>query len=317
MNERTLLNNTIVKNLMLEVLEDKEFCKEHSGGYNFLDAGGAHQDNLFEMVERMAVKKGLIKKEVDISRVAWGAGKHNLCEGYNTNFKIKEIEYLWETFHLFLNNGVLSPGWYRNSPNLPFFHVTNHGKKCIGERNILPYDIDGYMERLICINGIDEWVKFYTLEALRCYNSNCYNASAVMIGLASETLVELMIKEFICLCEKKNYEANTELNKKISNTTVVAYLEKNIKEKTPISTKYVIFEEVFNGIKNMDSELKRITDTASRSTFINCLRVNRNEVAHPGVIKKDESEVLLLFIGFIKYCEMMTKMIVKMRELNN
>ena len=57
-------------------------------------------------------------------------------------------------------------------------------------------------------------------------------------------------------------------------------------------------------------------DVSARDSFFTFLRLNRNEVSHCMEVKKDDSETLLLFVSFIKYCEMMTKMINKMKELN-
>lgn len=316
MSERELLNNTIIRNLMLEALGDKEFCKEYSGGHNFIDSRGAHQDNLFEMVERMAVSRNLIKEDVHISKSAWGSQKQNLCEGYTTNFKIKEIEILWEVFYLFLNSNIIAPGWYGKHPNLPFFHITEHGLECINKKDILPYDVDGYVNKLRSIEGLDEWVEFYTLEAMRCYNSNCYNASIAMIGLASEALVEIIVHEFSTLLGKTRYNYEAKNSLQIGNRTIKQCFDKKISESTKISKTYEIFMEFFKGIKNIQRELSDIMDLSAMNSFFTFLRLNRNEVSHPLEVKKENTETLLLFIGFTKYCEMLTKMIVKMKELN-
>lgn len=316
MDKRETLNNTIIKNLMLEVLGDKEFCNRFCDEYNFENTAGGHKDDLFRLVELKAIEKGFIDSNISISKKAWGTPRHNLVNGHNTNFTKREIEILWETFYMLLTSNIIGPGVYRDQDDLPWFHITEYGKGCIDKRDILPHDVNGYMGKLTSIENLDQWVEFYMLEALKCYNANCYNSSVIMIGLASETLAEQMIEEFILLCRNKNYKVSRRLERDIGTSNLLVYLDENIKEKTPISTKYVIFEKVFNGISDIDTELKNIMDTVSRSIFINCLRVSRNEVAHPSEIRKDESEVLLLFIGFIKYCEMMTKMISKMKELN-
>jgi len=316
MSERRLLSKLEIKSLMLDVLGDKEFCKVYSGGYNFQDTRGAHQDNLFEMVERMAISKNLIKEDIPISKIAWGASRRNLCENYNTNFKKKEIEILWEIFYIFLNNNIIAPGWYRQSPDLPFFHITEHGLNCIDRKDILPYDVDGYVNKLSNIDGLDEWVEFYTLEAMRCYNSNCYNASTAMIGLASETLIEIILHEFSILLGKYCDYYKPKQYLKLGNKTIKQYFDEGIRKNNKISKKYKVFVDCFKGIENIQNELFNIIDISAMYSFFTYLRLNRNEVSHPSQVKKEDIETLLLFIGFTRYCETMTKMILKMKELN-
>lgn len=142
------LSTLIIKNLMLEVLGDEEFCEKYTNGYSFFNTRGAHQDNLFMLTEIMAIEKGLIDKKNPIASMAWGAPRKNLYEGSNTNFNINEIEMLWEAFYILLNNNVIGPGEYGTSSLLPYFHITRHGKSCIEQRDILPYDVDGYLKKL-------------------------------------------------------------------------------------------------------------------------------------------------------------------------
>jgi hypothetical protein len=311
------LSTLIIRDLMFETIRDTEFCQEHSQGYDFLNARGAHQDNLFMLVELMAIEKGLIDGNIAVNIAAWGALRHQLFEGRNTNFNVIEIERLWEAFYMLLNNYILAPGMYRNSPELPYFHVTEHGRACINSKDILPYDIDGYMKKLRDIEGIDEWVEFYMLEALKCYNANCYNATTAMIGLSSEVLVELLIKEFSTLLGKTRYNYEPKRNIQLNGKTLKEYFDDKIKKETKISRRYEVFSEIFQGVKNLQDELINTIDASARDSFFTFLRLNRNEVAHCMEVKKDSSETLLLFMGFIKYCSLITKLLNKMRELNS
>jgi hypothetical protein len=59
------------------------------GGYDFYNAGDAHQDNLFGLV---------LKELIPISNMAWGAPRHLLHEGNNTNFNEVEIRRLGSAF---------------------------------------------------------------------------------------------------------------------------------------------------------------------------------------------------------------------------
>lgn len=314
--DRAELSTLIIKNLMLEVLGDEEFCKKYTNGHSFSNTYGAHRDNLFMLTKIMAIEKGLIEKKCNIAQMAWGAPRKNLHEGSNTNFSINEIEKLWEVFYILLNNNVIGPGEYGSSPSLPHFHITQHGKVCIEQRDILPYDIDGYLKKLDEINDLNEWVRFYIYEALKCYNANCYNASTVMIGLSSEVLVEELINEFSKLLGKTRYAYEAKESLQCGGKTIKEFFDDKINKQTKISRKYEEFAKVFAGIKNLQEDLKNIMDVSARDSFFTYLRLNRNEVSHHTDVKKDESEVLLLFIGFTKYCHMMTEMINKMKQLN-
>lgn len=315
------LSNLVLRNLMMEVMGDTEFCKSVSGKYDFFNAGGAHQDNLFWLVEKLATDKGLIDDRIPLNCTAWGAPRNMMYEDHSTNFYNREIEGLWEAFYVLLNNYIIAPGMYGNSPELPFFHITEHGKRCIDERDILPYDIDGYMAKLKELDTLDEWVEFYMMEALKCYNANCYNAATAMIGLSSEVLVERLIKGFSSLLGKDRY--NLELKNKCSLSNDLKQSGKTLKDffddKTSvmhISTRYEAFNNFFESIKNLPNGILYIMDTAARHSFFTFIRLNRNEVSHCMEVKKDNTEVLLIFISFTKYCILMTQLINAIDELN-
>jgi len=310
------LSKIIMKNLIFEVFGNREFCKKYNSPYDFFNARGAHQSNLFSLVELMAIEKGLIDGRIEVRKVAWGSSGCNLYEKHSTNFNIIEIERLWEVFYTLLNNHIIAPGMYGTSSDLPYFHITDHGKICIERNDILPYDIDGYMNKLRQINGLDEWVEFYMYEALRCYNANCYNAATAMIGLSSEVIIELLIKEFSELLGKSRYNFEPKSSLQLNGKTLKDFFDNKIKKEDKISKKYKIFTYVFDGIKNIPDNLVNIIDKSARDSFFTFLRLNRNEVTHCLEVKKDNTEVLLLFISFIKYCTLMTTLISKIKEMN-
>lgn len=134
------------------------------------------QGNLFKITELLAIKYGLIEGNVSIPLTAWGTEGYRLHSGSNTNFTPDEIESLFEGFWILLNQHIIAPGAYQEIATLPYFHVTPHGLKCLAAQEILPYDIDGYLEKLNSINHVDDWVKSYLTEALRCFNANCHHA---------------------------------------------------------------------------------------------------------------------------------------------
>lgn len=136
MSVKRPLSTVVIRDLIFEVFRNREFCKRYNSPYDFFNARGAHQSNLFSLVEHMAIEKGLIDGKIAVSKVAWGASGCNLYENHSTNFNMIEIERLWEAFYILLNNYIIAPGMYGTSSELPYFHITSHGKICI-EKNVI------------------------------------------------------------------------------------------------------------------------------------------------------------------------------------
>lgn len=311
MGEIRPLSTLVIKDLMFETLKDKEFAlskTEHS----FEE--GAAEDTLYWIMELKAIDKGLIEENREVQESAWYATRMLVTE-YSSNFRIEEVERMNEAFYLFLNRGIIAPGVHGLSSALPFFHITDHGKKCIEEKDILPYDIDGFTKKIKSINNIDEWVEFYLLEALKCYNANCYNATTVMIGLTSEKLIELLIESISKLLTRKTYTDG-----KLSGIDLKNDFDSKISSKRSISAKFKFVEKLITNVENINknkdikSVLDRNIDETARVSFVNFVRLNRNEVSHCADIKKDATETMLLFISFIKHCEKMSNAI---NDINN
>lgn len=86
-------------------------------------------------------------------------------------------------------DGLLSWGYNLSNTGQPFFHVTVHGRKVLENLSRDPSNPNGYMTFLLNKTAINPIARSYIEEALNSYNSNCFKASAVMVGAASESLV--------------------------------------------------------------------------------------------------------------------------------
>lgn len=214
---RSMLTIHQMKILMLEALatEDEDIlpCKVTFKLYNY--SGNAHA--LFALTEGLAIKKGFIRNDIPMPSFAWGASTNNLFEGSNTNFSRQEIEVMYEAFSLLLNQNIIAPGAYGESPFLPFFHVTAHGYKCIKEIDILPYDYNGMLAQIKAISNLDKWVEYYLTEAIRCFNASCYQATNIMIGLASEKITLDLIEAFEKYLTKHDASLNCKKNFRVKN----------------------------------------------------------------------------------------------------
>ena len=290
-----------IRNLMLETLA-YESDDIDSEGKTFKKYGyRGTQGDLFRLMENLAIKKGIINSEIRQRESAWGASGQMLHPGSSTNFSYNQLNMIYESFHLLLNQGIISPGAVGNmGPNLPNFHVTEYGLRCLEERDILPYDIDDYLYSLNEIDNLDEWVKFYIQQALMCFNANCYDSSLIMVGLANEVLVEILIKEYTGYLGKAN----------ISEKSV---FEGKTESERTISEKYRVYREHLKDISmKSDKELKKFNihlDVLANETYLSYLRLTRNELAHPANIKIDRITSLMIFISLIKYCEKQYKFV--------
>lgn len=62
-----------------------------------------------------------------------------------------------ERVYYLLNQQITGPGNARDtSANLPWIHVTAHGMKCLEKQDILPYDSDGYLDRIMKCSQYDD-----------------------------------------------------------------------------------------------------------------------------------------------------------------
>ncbi len=253
------------------------------------------QADLFRLMEGLAIKNGLIGNKIPLVKAAWGVHRVAFNPQSTTNFSHNDIQKIYEQFHLLLNRGIIAPGNIPNSPNLPYFHITDYGLKCLKEKEILPYDVDGYLERIENISGITEWVKFYIEEALQCYNANCMEAAVIMLGLSNERIIN-ELNSALLLYLSKYYSTEYE------------QMENELIKLKRASEKYDCYTKYFKSVKKYIKDLKfrnmlSLMDEIAVKSYTNFTRITRNELSHPSDIKMERIEVLMIFISFVRYCE--------------
>lgn len=295
-NERVNLTSVEIRSLLLETLGyDNVDIDNEGNNFKMYNYQGSQAD-LYRLAEGLAIKQNLIPNKVKVTSAAWGGSLYNLIENHNTNFTKYELMKLYEEFLFLINQGIISPGAYRDyGYSLPYFHVTEYGMKCIESNDILPHDVDGYLEKLSAIPNIDEWVLFYIKESLQCFNSNCLDASVIMLGLANETIMIQQINAISSFLGLINSSLKTEMNNRLD------------KEKS-ISGKYSIYQDYLYKLKkeHEDKEFKKLfsrNDKLSAKVYADFARISRNELSHPSQVKMERIEVLMILIAFIKYCE--------------
>lgn len=294
--ETRRLSSIEIRNLILDTLAyEKEDIDSEGKTFKAYGYQGTRND-LYRLMENLAIKRGLIKSDIPTYESAWGGNGRLLHPHITTNFSYSDIKNIYEQFHLLLNQGIIAPGAIGDyGPDLPSFHVTEYGQKCLLEHEILPYDVDGYLEKIKDIPGISEWVEFYIKEALQCYNANCMEAAVIMLGISSEKIIDEQIKALLdYLC--RNFTKDFSQMKKECNTFKY------------VSDKFKVYKKYFYRIKSMisDHEFEKMlpqVDTVAFQVYTNFTRITRNELAHPSDTKMERIEVLMIFISYIKYCQ--------------
>lgn len=196
-----------------------------------------------------------------------------------------EIAILEEIHQLVVNN-ILMPGHDVGNFKYPFLRLTEYGRKCIEEENILPFDPDGYIEGVkSSVSSIDDIVLTYLGESITTYNRNCLLSSTITLGAASEKAMLLLIEAF---------------SEAISDAERRESFKKKI-EKLTIYGKYKAFREKFDDTKkNLPPELTREIDAFLDGIF-NFIRINRNEAGHPTGIATNKKVVYANLQVFSEY----------------
>ena len=85
--------------------------------------------------------------------------------------------------------GQLSWGYNLANPSPPFFHVSELGRATLQQLSRDPANPDGYLAHLKKETSLTPIAWSYLSEALRTYNAGCIKATAVMVGVAAESIV--------------------------------------------------------------------------------------------------------------------------------
>lgn len=103
--------------------------------------------------------------------------------------------HVTEVFWQLLIEGIVAPGMNSSNQNLPWFHVTEYGRKVLVEEAGHPHDEAGYLARVQTrVPQPDPTVLAYLTEALTTFRRGTPVASTVMLGIAAERV-------FLMVCD--------------------------------------------------------------------------------------------------------------------
>ena len=205
--------------------------------------------------------------------------------------KIREV--LWDL--LFVR--VISPGINEkteNNANLPWFRLTNYGRVVVKEREIQPYDPDGYLDLVRReIPELDEEIERYLAESLQALRRDLPLSSAVTLGAASE-------KAFILL-----HESLTNALKDPEKIDRFTKLQHEIGTNSKFNK---VNQEILSHKKKMPPIVKENLNTYLNTIF-NVIRVTRNEAGHPTGKTPPRDTTFVNLRLFLPYCKKVYQLI--------
>lgn len=286
--------------MILEALSIDDVAKTPRGQC-FAEYG--YKGTLYDLrliVEHLCIERGLIEKVYDLPNGAWGTPGDNPIYPISTNFDEKHLNLFTEQIHLMCARNIISPGAYRSyGAELPYFHVTEYGLKCIGERRVLPYDQDGYIAQIKSCIGYDDWDVYYVEQCIKCFNHGLYDAAIMALGLASEYIAERIIAEY------SNWLTKNE-------PVDAAAFSTSLTKKKNISDRYSEYRTSMEKVANYRDaaaawkytdlhRYKSQLDSHAHDAFMNYLRMTRNSLAHPAQHIMDDAETLMLIVCYVSY----------------
>ena len=182
-------------------------------------------------------------------------------------FHDQRIDHALLTFWYDLfRSGYLSWGLNLNNPNPPWCHLTDQGRVALATISRDPANPDGYLAHLNSRASLNPIALSYIREALATFNAQCFKAAAVMVGVASESLVLELRDSLVARIRTLNQSPPPDLEdwriKRVLNAIETLILPRT---------------------RAMPQVLAQAYD-ANWSAFIHQIRAARNEAGHPAAI---------------------------------
>jgi len=167
--------------------------------------------------------------------------------------------------------------------------LTPRGAEAADDASLNPDNVPRYLKKVTeDVPHLSEISQLYLREALQAYTGDCFLASTMMLGVASEAM-------FYDVAESFAKWLNTESGKKL--TEILA------KESIPYIHKFVEFQKRLLASKGQLPPALQQNLDLNINSVLELLRLARNDVGHPTGIKMerhDAFQYLLLFPGLAR-----------------
>lgn len=216
-----------------------------------------------------------------------GRGKHYFTETVINQYPADNRpspDLITQTLWSLLGRGLVYIDIWQPAPENWSWELTNAGTESAKDEQFNPDDPERYLLRLRSnISNIADVVYMYTAEAVRCYTHECYLASAVMLGVASEAAFLEMAQASVNWLQSSGKKLQ-----EILDNPRQPYVKK--------------FEEFRKRIEPRKSELPDELADGMSLTFdsvLDLLRISRNEAGHPTgkPISRDDQYISLQMFG--------------------
>ncbi len=212
-----------IRQIMMEVID--EFSKRNSIGYTGV---------IEETARRLGIHNNLQKEQAVLTCI------HDL---YRT--------------------GYVSWGFNIANPNPNWCHLTEQGRKALEHFSRDPINPEGYLAYVRSVGQLNTIAQAYIEEALKTYSSNCFKATAVMIGAATESIVIQLRDALVSRMTSFGYTPSADL-KNWQIKKVLDAIEKELEKKAGDMPKKL--SEAFS---------------AYWPAFAHQIRTVRNDAGHP------------------------------------
>ena len=208
----------------------------------------------------------------------------NLVADYDTEYDLLLHEILWEL----LVQGVLAPGMNSSNLDFPYIHVTDYGMRLLESGGEAPSEVDDYLEKLEADLPLplDELARTYIQEARLANQAEANIAAMTMLGIATETLVDLV---FLAM--------GSTLNDQEKRNSYFSYLAKI---RSDLRKKFAFLRtELYSW--DFSEEIRTGIDLHLSALYY-LMRLTRNEVGMPEGTPIDDETVKANFLLFPGAC---------------
>jgi len=185
--------------------------------------------------------------------------------------------------------GLIFEGVFAPGHQLPFLRVTEYGERCLERGELLPHDPDAYLGRIRTqCPSIDEVVLMYLGEALGTFRTGNHLASAVMLGVASEQVLNLL-SDAVC-----NALGTPDKQEKF---------KRDIAKSKAKQKHDAIMARLNSPVTPLPADLNEDLDLHLRASYNTIIRPTRNDAGHPTGRRLDRADANALLMLFSKYCK--------------
>lgn len=220
-----------------------------------------------------------------------GRGEHYFTEAVLNEYPAERRpsrDLIAQTLWSLVGKGLIYIDIWQPAPENWEWRLTDAGTAAAKDEQFNPDDPELYMARLRSnIPDMSDLVAVYANEAVRCYTHECYLASAVMLGVASEAAFMEMAESSVTWLQSAGLTL-----KKVLDDPRQPYVKK--------------FEEFRKRIEPRKADLPNELADGMSLTFdavLDLLRIRRNDSGHPTgkpMLREDQYISLQMFSRYLQ-----------------